>query len=87
MTPIEIEAALFYYYDGSGRDYTDQRGKQNPSHYEAVNKLRALNLIDEKAIHNGAKYKATPKLEAYINRLCDIPLPIKKEFWVYPDKE
>jgi hypothetical protein len=82
MTPLEIQIALHYYV--SPTDFREGDFSA-PAVRSAIDRFQACDLLRvRKAGENGdACYVATPRLNAYVEKLKSIELPIQR--WVYPD--
>ena len=75
MTPLQIAMMIHYYVS------PEPYAKYEPDHAQsgAVTKQR-IELVDLGLLDVG--HKVTPKGNAYIEALCNMPLPICK--WVLP---
>lgn len=80
MTPLQISIALHYHY--SPVDFRDGDFSA-PAVKEALNYFVANEMLN---FDYNAKqvYSATPRLDAYIEKLCSINLP--KLMWTYEGK-
>ena len=73
MTPVQIEVALHYYYQGEQMKQVSQSVREAHT-YLTVNEM--LEYVDE-------VYQPTPKLRVYVDALKSIKLPIQT--WVIPE--
>lgn len=80
MTPYEIGIAM-HYHTRAG-EYKDGALICDDTilHFVSFGLLAMLSEPDR----YGALHVATPRLHAYCDALCDVPLPISK--WVIPEK-
>jgi hypothetical protein len=78
MTPYELEVCLWYYSRAE-----DWKGMDAPIWPSVRDKLIEMGLIEDSDASWGASYVRTERLNAYINGLLNMPLPI--QVWVMPD--
>lgn len=78
MTPYELGICLWYY--GHVEDWPDTDA---PIWAGTMQRLRKLGLVELK--FGDCCFGPTPKLRAFIEALCNTPLPI--QVWVIPQTE
>lgn len=80
MTPLQIKMMLHYYTSA------DPYAKDDPWHAssDAVSLQRTM-LVRDGLLGNacGTDWVVTDRGRAYVEALCNMPLPVKK--WVMPD--
>jgi hypothetical protein len=74
FSPYELEIILWYHSRASDWQYMDA-----PIWRETINKLIKFDLISQSSV---TTYCATEKLHAYVDGLCNLPLPVQK--WIIP---
>lgn len=74
MTPFEIEICLYHYYTGSAALY---KSWHVPIGQDTYRDLVADGLLKDEGTLYGGKpmFSGTDKLKAYVQLLCDTPLP------------
>lgn len=65
------------HYCVSGKDFDS---KDAPIFHKVFHRLQELDLIEYEP-KDGKLYQATDKAQAYLEKLCNTPLPVKK--WVF----
>lgn len=85
MTPLQIVMMLHYYAIAEPYAMRQPEHATSPAVKEQRMALLHSDMLELDNSPSG--YAVTPRGLAYIEALLEVPLPIKKEIWVIPDKE
>lgn len=83
MTPLQIDILLNYYTTPVEYGRADDNFGA-PAVQEAINWMIGANLLENCKSELGS-YRTTDRGKAYVDGLCNMPLPVQK--WYVPSKE